>query len=76
MSTQNKQRNLGPHAAIPKVKQAHDQVTDGDALQHTVKAQVVEMKMRKAVDKNTQQEQDRRASQRVPRQLSRANRLA
>ena len=41
--------NLGPHTAVPKIKQGDHQVADGETLQDAVDAHVFKTEERKAV---------------------------
>jgi len=61
--------NFGPHALVPQIEQSDQKVADGDPLQDSIEAHVSEMKMRKAVDDDPEQEQNAGSLCRVQRQL-------
>ena len=51
----NERGDLGPHALVPEIKQAHDQIADGDPLQHAVDAQMFQVEEGCAVDDDSQE---------------------
>src|SRR5581483_2113384 len=66
---EDQQSNLGRNTTAPEIKQFHDEVADGDALQDAVEPHVSEMKVRKAVDHNPEDHENRGAPHRMQGKL-------
>src|SRR6185437_8769058 len=64
-------RNFGGDAAVPEIKQADNEVTDRDALQHSVETHVNDVESREIIDHHAKSKQDESADDGVPRKLGR-----